>query len=678
MTLFQPNLDKYMTTQCATLFTLATIFVGSASLVPTLARGDDTGAALQRKQQAVMPTCTDLLALPPLAGNPSVHSASATALATPAPDSRAYCLVNVTWRDPREVGSPAGYADTGPPTVDAFQTIRLAIALPLNTNTADAAWGGRLVMTAGGGDQGSVPDLTEMINMVPAAIGGGSDSGHGDANSGSGDSYGIIQGARLNFGKIKDWAGGRANGITVKLAKQLAQVYYGERPKHTYWNACSGGGHMGWAQVQFYPEEYDGALIGAPAQNWQEFRLADGWDELARKKVAQRTTPITQAQMDAVNSAANAACAATDGVTVNGAPIMNDPRACKWSATNYVCGRPGAPAAPLCLNAIQAAGIDQAWDGPRNGYGRRIWSPYDRGINVGNGTVPTGSTPQVLHWNHFDETFDVGNLYLDRESVSLAAATGADVSKAIIYENEAALGSMRTADYIDDNDPTNLEVAQRRGMKIIVYHGMQDPLIQFRNDIDFYIRAAAHFTQGRSGFPPEGSDFARGAGPDFDKLHPWYRLFLVPNASHCPPVPNAFPALVDWVEKGVAPDSLVEPAVSQATAPGGAPGGNGAPAGPPGSATGLGLPPGLGFGGPTTTIPRLCPFPQKAIYKSGPTDDTNSYTCGGDLQTKAVICNGLRTAYKQENKDKLQGYGGNYNPAACKDNSQPVDNQPPH
>jgi hypothetical protein len=77
---------------------------------------------------------------------------------------------------------------------------------------------------------------------------------------------------------------------------------------------------MGWAQVQFNPEEYDGALIGAPVHNWQEFRLAEGWDALARKKVAQKTVPITQAQMDTVNSAANAACAAVDGVTVNDTP----------------------------------------------------------------------------------------------------------------------------------------------------------------------------------------------------------------------------------------------------------------------------------------------------------------------------------------------------------------------
>jgi len=146
-----------------------------------------------------LPACADLLTLPPLAGNPAVFSKSATAATT---GGRAYCMVNVTWRDPSEVGTAAGYADTGPPTVDAFQTIRLGIALPANTNTGDAAWGGRLIMTAGGGAQGSVPGLTGMIGMTPAAIGAGSDSGHGDANSGSGDSWGVIQDVSLNYGKI--------------------------------------------------------------------------------------------------------------------------------------------------------------------------------------------------------------------------------------------------------------------------------------------------------------------------------------------------------------------------------------------------------------------------------------------------------------------------------------------
>jgi len=324
---------------------------------------------------------------------------------------------------------------------------------------------------------------------------------------------------------------------------------------------------------------------------------------------------------------------------VLGVPIMNDPRACTWSAANHICGNPGAPAAPLCLDAIQAAGVDQAWDGPRNRFGRRIWGPYDRGINVGSSTTLSdagSSTAQVSRWNHFDNNFAISNLYLDQESVDLAARAGADVSKAVIYENEATLGSLRTADQIDDNDPSRLDIARRRGVKIIVYHGTQDPLIQFRNDIDFYNRVAAHF-----GTPESGG------------LDSWYRLFLVPNAAHCPSVPNALPALIDWVENGVAPDSLVEPAFDQ---------GSPVPLPP-----GLGLPP--GFGGATTTIPRLCPFPQKALYLGGATDDASSYACGGDLQTKQVVCDGLRTVYKHENEDTLQTFG-RFALAMCGDPAQ--------
>ena len=49
-----------------------------------------------------------------------------------------------------------------------------------------------------------------------------------------------------------------------------------------------------------------------------------------------------------------------------------------------------------------------------------------------------------------------------------------------------------------------------------------------------------------------------------------------------------------------------------------------------------------------------------------------------DLQTDAVICDGLRTMYKHENEDKLQAYG-RYNPAVCKENSSgSIGNSPGH
>ena len=53
----------------------------------------------------------------------------------------------------------------------------------------------------------------------------------------------------------------------------------------------------------------------------------------------------------------------------------------------------------------------------------------------------------------------------------------------------------------------------------------------------------------------------------------------------------------------------------------------------------------------------------------GSTASATSYTCSGNLQTNAIICDTyLRTPYKQETSDDLQAFG-HYNPSTCVDNS---------
>jgi hypothetical protein len=48
------------------------------------------------------------------------------------------------------------------------------------------------------------------------------------------------------------------------------------------------------------------------------------------------------------------------------------------------------------------------------------------------------------------------------------------------------------------------------------------------------------------------------------------------------------------------------------------------------------------------TRPR-CPYPQTAIYEgSGSTDDANNYRCGGNLETRPVVCADVLTRYKHE------------------------------
>lgn len=526
------------------------------------------GAPVARAQED---PCAPLAADPQygLAGNPAVRTVTAVSATT---GGVGYCLVEVNWSTPGMSGPAAGYA------VGESQSINIRIGLP-----DPAAWTGRLIMTAGGGSQGTMPAVTGLVQM--GAVGAGTDSGHGP-----GSNFGVIQETNtLNLGKIADWIG-RSNGIAVRLAKDVSARWYGSAVTYTYWTGFSGGGHMGWTQVQQYAGEYDGALIGAPANHWQRFRLADSWDEIVRKKVAQQTAPITQAQMAAANSAAVAACDGLDGV-IDG--ILADPRACTWSATHNICGAPGAPAAPACLDEIQADGIDRIWDGPRNSLGKRIWHPYDRGISLGTGTNTQGSTNQVMQWNRADLTFPPNNLYEDQESIDLAAAAGTDVSRAVTYEEEAALTSATTAALTDAAD-ADLTEAHETGTKIILYHGNQDSAIHFRNAVDHYRRVATFFGDGVA---------------DFASLQDWFRFYIVPGMGHSGQG-QLISNLIAWVEEGDAPDRLVRPS---------------------------------GF-------PVLCPFPQQAIHDGvGAASDPDSYTCGGDLDANPVaLCQMPRTAFGLE------------------------------
>src|SRR4029434_9199503 len=108
--------------------------------------------------------------------------------------------------------------------------------------------------------------------------------------------------------------------------------------------------------------------------------------------------------------------------------------------------------------------------------------------------------------------------------------------------------------------------------------------------------------------------------------------------AHCgggagPQPQNLFGALVDWVEKGVAPDQIR----AQITT----------------------------AGGGMRTRP-LCPYPQTAIYKgSGSTDDAANFSCSGTLERRRIVCPDVLTKYKHEVHGQLDFEGTSVDPAAC-------------
>jgi hypothetical protein len=294
--------------------------------------------------------------------------------------------------------------------------------------------------------------------------------------------------------------------------------------------------------------------------------------------------PIAPAKLNQATASAVAACDGADGV-VDG--ILDDPRSCRFSAIANICGAPTAPATN-CLTAAEADAIDLIWDGPRNAAGHKIWFGPDRGTALPalNGPLPFFLSVTQFHWNERDRAFDPGTVGLDE------------------YPQIAQDGSRNIADVTDTFG--DLDAFRRSGGKLLTFVGANDQLIMPRGVINYY-RAMA----SRRGGHDE---------PDFDRLQQFYRLFRAPGVAHCgggtgPQPQNLFGALVSWVEGGVAPAQIL----ASTTA-----------------------------GGVARSRP-LCPYPQTAIYNgSGSTDDAASFHCGGNLETREVVCADVLVKYKHE------------------------------
>ena len=352
-------------------------------------------------------SCTDLAANPAngLAGNSVVRSA--TSKIVPASGQNvAFCQVDLVY----------GSAPT--------QNISIRLGLPLSAADGGAggiqgAWNGRTEGVGGGGCTGGM-NVAAAVNA--GYVGSGTDAGHvgGDCEPG------VNADGTYNLQFINDFF---RNGIKQQIlfSKAVAVGYYGMKAAYNYWNGCSTGGRQGYLLAQELGDELDGIFANAPAIYWSRFETAMMWGQIVMKDLV--GAPIATAKLNQTTASAVAACDAADGVTDG---VIDDPRACRFSAIANVCGTATAPAAN-CLTPDEAKAIDKIWDGPRNPNGDRIWFGLDRGTPLGsqNGTNPFWLAITELHWDEHDVAFDWH---------TMSQAT---------YARVAEDGSKRTADLTD-------------------------------------------------------------------------------------------------------------------------------------------------------------------------------------------------------------------------------------
>ena len=111
------------------------------------------------------------------------------------------------------------------------------------------------------------------------------------------------------------------------------------------------------------------------------------------------------------------------------------------------------------------------------------------------------------------------------------------------FDLERDAGKLETMAKVMSPTSPDLSTLQKRGAKLLLYHGWADPALSAYATIDYY------------------NEVVKAAG-GAQKADAFVRLFLVPGMHHCSggPGPNQFDALTaleGWLEKGAAPSRLI-------------------------------------------------------------------------------------------------------------------------
>ena len=434
------------------------------------------------------------------------------------------------------------------------------------------AWNGRFYMIGNGGLAGQEPDDPRNAAARAAALAHGfamasTNTGH-DARKEPGGTFVVS-----NPQKAIDYAY-RAVHLTAMTAKQIVDHYYARQAAHSYWNSCSNGGRQGLLEAERYPKDFDGIVANAPWINQTGFTIGALWNQRALTEA-----PVSAAKIALVAKHVMAKCDAVDGLADG---LIDDPRKCSFDVKKDVPVCPAGTDSVTCLTPAQAAAIQKVYDGPHTSAGKRIFVGYMVGSEAlvpgRNGAAPrSGWTGLILPGRPGAEPADF-NLAesIMRYLVFQPPRPDYDYHK-FDFDRDTAL--LERWGKIANATDTNLEAFRKRGGKLIITHGWADQILEPLESVDYYEKAVV--ANG-----PNGTNFLR--------------LFMVPGMTHCaggvgPDQNDAVTAVIDWVEKGVAPERIVARKI---------------------------------VGGKITRSRPLCPYPQVARYKGqGSIDDANNFEC---------------------------------------------------
>ncbi|HEY4273952.1 MAG TPA: tannase/feruloyl esterase family alpha/beta hydrolase [Rhizomicrobium sp.] len=437
-----------------------------------------------------------------------------------------------------------------------------------------SVWNGKFQAVGSGASAGAISPGAMLTALEAGYATMSTDNGH------------ITDPEAPNGGSEQRWALGhpekmidfayRALHLSTVAAKTIVQDFYGRKASEAYFVGCSQGGHHALMEATRFPDDYDGVVAGAPAWHWATQMVNATWNSRA---ALQDPTALTEQSAALLHKRVIQACDALDGVKDG---VIEDPRQCHFDPASLLCKE--GEAASECLTPVQAAAANAIYSGAKRSDGTPIFQGLARG-SEGNwarlwaGGTPGGSAFDFFRYSVFqDKDFDNTKFDYDKDTDRALSAK--------------VVGKQTIADVY--NVKPDLSAFNRRGGKLIMYHGWADQQISPYASLDFYQQIVAKEGQA--------------------KADSFLRLFMLPGIFHCAGGPGTgnfgaagpavsadgehdiVTALDQWVTAKKAPERFTGTHMAAGKA--------------------------------DRTRP-ICRFPQVAKYKGvGDTNDAANFTCG--------------------------------------------------
>jgi hypothetical protein len=405
--------------------------------------------------------------------------------------------------------------------------IKFRLKLPTTT------WQGRYLQVGCGGFCGSVGNpafpacRTELGgDFAVAATNDGHDAGIVDAMF-----AGYDEQDRIDYAY-------RAVHVVSVAAKEIQKAYYGQGPNHSYWTGCSTGGREGLMEAQRFPDDFDGIVAGAPA-NLQTFNPIYMKWAIDANTGADGGPILTAEKVPALRAAVTAACDDNDGVVGDG--LIGDPRDCHFDPIEIQCA--GADS-PSCLTPAQVKVVRTFYNGVLDEKGNRLdpriiprgsertwvgfWVPTPPPASAPAGTPPNYG---AYNWGHNPARW-----------FSYPIGEGRPLDDVEVSMRDFRLVAKQADEYYEALNP-NLHRFRAAGGKLMIYHGLSDESTTPSQTWTYYDAVRKEMGGQRA-----TDEFAR--------------LFMIPGMGHCgggpsPSTSNMLLQVVNWVEEGTAPESIV-------------------------------------------------------------------------------------------------------------------------